>query len=407
MLLICALLFFGFFGIAAVVIDMGLVRVTQRQMQSAADTAALEGLRSRDQNLAFCEMNGLNPQQCDTLGLDEKQCNDLGLSEEQCESFRLTNRRTIAAAMAQAASLNGAGPDVKLSGGLGDPFNSSQLIEPSNFGPYTPTPVDLQTNAANRPHGDMVSGVYCPDPAGCDHSEAPDYTRADLSAPDPTQAAPSFLVRLRRTNDFQGLDNVDGVSSTGPPIPFLFGRGTAIRKNDDPDVGNPNDYDPRTNGLTVRATAIADARPAMRIGTAADPLGMMPFSLNRSCWNVLPPRSPILIASVCPLPTEPTGRPANTVGMGVSTGQQPADGIGYVAIFDTNLHCVDPNDPLNPNTFCVVGFGLVQYSGLSITRLDSQVAANASAVLTGPLPIPASILLKPAEGALLAPVLVH
>lgn len=40
-----ALIFFGLLGLAALVIDLGLARVTQRQLQSAADMAALEGLR--------------------------------------------------------------------------------------------------------------------------------------------------------------------------------------------------------------------------------------------------------------------------------------------------------------------------------------------------------------------------
>src|ERR1051325_6334276 len=36
------------FGVAALTIDVGIARLTQIQMQNAADTAALEGLRGRD-----------------------------------------------------------------------------------------------------------------------------------------------------------------------------------------------------------------------------------------------------------------------------------------------------------------------------------------------------------------------
>ena len=39
-----AMLLFGLFAIAALVIDLGFARLAQRQMQSAADSAALEGL---------------------------------------------------------------------------------------------------------------------------------------------------------------------------------------------------------------------------------------------------------------------------------------------------------------------------------------------------------------------------
>src|SRR5207244_4327948 len=41
-------LLFAFFGIAALVIDLGLARVARREMQNAADAVALEGLRGRD-----------------------------------------------------------------------------------------------------------------------------------------------------------------------------------------------------------------------------------------------------------------------------------------------------------------------------------------------------------------------
>src|ERR1700682_210272 len=39
------------FGVAALAVDMGLMRLTQRQMQNVADAAAMEGLRQRDVTL--------------------------------------------------------------------------------------------------------------------------------------------------------------------------------------------------------------------------------------------------------------------------------------------------------------------------------------------------------------------
>ena len=44
-----ALLLFGLMAMAALVIDIGLARLTQRQMQVAATSAALEGLRGRSE----------------------------------------------------------------------------------------------------------------------------------------------------------------------------------------------------------------------------------------------------------------------------------------------------------------------------------------------------------------------
>ena len=46
-LVLFVLMFFALLGLAALVIDLGFARLTQRQMQSAADSAALEGLLAR------------------------------------------------------------------------------------------------------------------------------------------------------------------------------------------------------------------------------------------------------------------------------------------------------------------------------------------------------------------------
>ena len=53
------MLAFAFFALAALVIDLGFVRLAQRQMQTAADTAALEGLRWRDDGQSL----GIDPHQ--------------------------------------------------------------------------------------------------------------------------------------------------------------------------------------------------------------------------------------------------------------------------------------------------------------------------------------------------------
>ena len=47
-LVLFLMMVFGLMGLAALVIDMGFARLAQRQMQTAVDSAALEGLRWRD-----------------------------------------------------------------------------------------------------------------------------------------------------------------------------------------------------------------------------------------------------------------------------------------------------------------------------------------------------------------------
>ena len=87
---------------------------------------------------------------------------------------------------------------------------------------------------------------------------------------------------MKRSNE----EGVAGSSSTGPSIPYLFGRGSLIGAGSDTS---------RTDGITVRATAIANAQPALRVGyldPAAEPAdgrayGVVPFALRLTLWNTL------------------------------------------------------------------------------------------------------------------------
>ena len=48
MLVLVAVMLFALMALAALIIDMGFVRLTQGQMQSGVNSTALEGLRWRD-----------------------------------------------------------------------------------------------------------------------------------------------------------------------------------------------------------------------------------------------------------------------------------------------------------------------------------------------------------------------
>jgi hypothetical protein len=178
--------------------------------------------------------------------------------------------------------------------GAGGDLNALQTISVPDPHVYNP---DLQLNRGNEPEGDLVSGTF---DAMQPPVENDDYTRLDFipgiamsvsDCPDSEPGSPpiaddAFLVRLRRTNDFDGLDELAGVSSRGPALPLLFGRGAAI--GSDPDA----EYSPRIHGLTVRATAIAQAYPALTVGPqVAVPgfagLGLAPFDIHLELANML------------------------------------------------------------------------------------------------------------------------
>lgn len=260
-LVLVAMLLFGLMAIAALTIDVGLARLTQTQLQAAADTAALEALRRRD----VYPVGDPRPR-ADAATLVAAMFDD-DLDPSNGDALQL-----------------GAGPVVTLTGGLTE-LNASQLLTVPASPVYDPA---LETNApGNLPHGDFVSGTY--DPGQPHDDEDATYARSDFTpAPDAATIAPAMLARLRRTDGRNALDADPGVSSSGPSLPFLFGRGTTIHGQDPTD---PTVYDPREHGLTVRATAIADLRPVVWAGhpvpTPSAP-GLTRVALDSVAWAALP-----------------------------------------------------------------------------------------------------------------------
>lgn len=250
-LVLFAVLLFGIFGLFAVVLDFGIVRLTQIQMQTSADVAALEGLGGRDADLADPAAADLARRQLAALSaalvFDEDGDPATGPSR-----FRL-----------------GAGPLLRTGVNAPTEFAGGLIVEE---GQWIPT---LQANVdENLVSGDLVAGSFLQldpmNPGRPDwHQEANDYTRLDFT---PDAAGGAFLARLRRTREGQALDRVPGVSSAGPTLPLLFGYASATWPN------TPGVNDIRRDGFTVRATAIADSRRVTASGLAtATTRGLAPL----------------------------------------------------------------------------------------------------------------------------------
>jgi hypothetical protein len=403
-LVLFALLVFVLFAVAALVIDMGLAFTTRRQMQTAVDSAALEGLRHRD---------------------------DPVVAEKQRDRARRQAASTLAAAVFDD-DLDpedgdpqgfGAGPVFDLTPGVGA-ANALETVRPGTPPVYKPQRHDstpgLELNLANEKHGDMVAGTFGPNPAypaGTAQDEDQSYDRRDFVPADAASSgsAGAFLVRMRRTSNFQGLDDVANVSSRGPTLPLLFGRGSLVAG------GNAGaGYSPRHDGITVRATAIAATQRALSVGnpfSGVNPLlpGVTPFVLDRlALWdngNFLPSTS--LAATVDAagtitvttpgFPPGPHGRfasPAPTsVGQPVPASTPVASGqvfpvTGYVPIVQAVA-----NGSGQPAVERVIGFGRVTMTldagapgggplRVRLTKLPGIVAPeNASAVATTPLSV--------------------
>ncbi len=296
-LVLFALLTFVFFAVAAVVIDIGLANLAQAQMQSAADTAALEGCRWRnfDEGLGFSHAEKRSKAATMVrLAFDDDLYPTRGL-------YRPENGPPLNAPDPVDEANVSAGPGLQVTGGSGAwAANGVVGQQPDSELARLDDP-RLQTNNANLANGDMVAGRFR---EGYPAIERADYERDDFistttNGPEIRNAL-SFLVRMRRAGDANPADVEGGVSSSLPTLPVVFGLGSTILQ--DPD----NDWDPRRDGITVRATAIASARPAMRIGrlpcdSAGAPLydhepdvsgssyreqvsGLAPFFIYRSSW---------------------------------------------------------------------------------------------------------------------------
>src|SRR5438132_8516594 len=273
MLVQIALIAFALSGLLSLVIDIGYARLTQSQMQNAADSGALEGLRQRD-NVA------LNP------AARRAAVNDV-VGWTYDDDLDPTN--------GDPDYQFGAGPVVNLTDGV-TTAHALQTITVPDVHVNKPS---LQSNLTNSPEGDMVSGHFCytsdPHPSEDASYELQDlvcndaqrgtgsYARNDFNPGAGATTPNAFLVRLRRSNEYQDLENQTDpdVGSSGPSIPLTFGKGTTIH-GDDPNL----DYSVRRDGLTVRATAIANTRPAMHLGlpqtNPATP-GIAPFVLSDAC----------------------------------------------------------------------------------------------------------------------------
>jgi len=416
---------FAFMALAAVVIDLGVARVAQRQMQSAVDAAALEGLRLRD-----------DPRiDSDPMVRDEHR--------RQMASRLVAYAFDDDLELADDAQYLGAWPMVELVDGFGPPgLSASQRIVLPDPPVWEPRRADgtrgLELNLDNEPYGDMVAGKFIEGQPG---NERLDYDRIDF---DERQGDSAFLVRLRRTNNFSGVDFAEGISSMGPPLPYLFGRGALI-SGPNPEEG----YSPRYHGISVRAAAIADARPALSVGFPLpeyDLAGVSPIVIRLEMWGTSSAPGSLPVGEPVSLDVDADGRlwlvttagdsvevgyfiqlEDRGLGAAVSLGDQPLAlaGSGSPEAYLARLMAtLPPGTPLGyvpvvTDSGVIVGFGYADQIGrdpdrpqsaLVLTKRAAKIAPeNVSAVMSEPLPNNGLVELLEAHSTmqhpLLAPIL--
>lgn len=352
-----AVLLFAMLPLVALIVHIGMATLARRQMQTAVNAAALDGLRLRDDTQTIAEKH-------DGVIAHVSAIYDDNLNSDNADAMQF-----------------GAGPAIEFDDEPSDivlpgtDFRGSRTIRSENMNAYDPV---LNRNEDNEHHGDMVSGQY---QEAADHHEEATYLRSDFliagdTGHDSSAEDDAFLVRLRRTDSEFGpvstLDRIDGVSSSGPTIPFLFGRGP---------YGGPAFLDRRERGTIVRATGIAQAVPAMTVGSPSNStIGVAPIWVDVDDWNAMTTGTPAnVVVTDSMISGELSGEFVSpgvvTVGE-VLDSASPAtvEGEHYIAIYGV-LPSMEQR---------VVGFGIADVqltsTGGTVTKRPSRIGTiNASA----------------------------
>ena len=170
-LVLFVMMFFGLMGLAALIIDMGFARLAQRQMQTAVDSASLEGLRWRDASLTA---HPPNPRQ----------------QASQIVASLFTDYVDSSGGTVHY----GAGPVVNFSGGIGPAeLAASQLMQPG-----TPPVLPARKAGVKHPTTPRRATWWREPIPGQPGVEGDDYTRTDFTpAPSGSSTGNAFLVRMR------------------------------------------------------------------------------------------------------------------------------------------------------------------------------------------------------------------
>ncbi|MDA7928334.1 pilus assembly protein TadG-related protein [Mariniblastus sp.] len=292
-------------GIMALTLDFGFVLQSRRLMQTGVDTAALEGLRNLDTDN-------------DNVG-DGRQNAAALLRNVFDDDLDPTSNSTTVGAGIDSSLVQGDGFRQTI---LGNGTGSQSLYENRSEFIYRPDP---QLNTLNLPNGDMVAGQYIENATS--HQEFSDYERADFSVGALGDPSSAFLTRMRRTHDPDGEDRISGVSSGSGGLPLLMGRlgWFSVRPAN-------SSYSIRRDGVTVRATAIADQKITVRVWVTTDTkiFSAIPFGVSKSDFV----SKPDISADIKPTTAVITqfGQLAQFAPAGSYSGE-----VGYIAVIDETL----------------------------------------------------------------------
>jgi len=258
-------------GVLTLTLDWGWVVLSRRQMQTGVNAAALEGLRGQ----------GDPSYDADDQTLRREQARRL-LRVNFDDDFDLAANNTTIGAGIDRSLVQGVGLRQAT---LGDGSGLNSILDARSN--YSFRPDAFALNLDNAVHGDMLVGRF--DETDTDHAESSFYVRSDYTESNGVDLDNGFLIRMRRTNDPDGLDEIAGISSRGGGLPLMLGLLSWLR-------AEPVDAESsiRRDGVIVRATAISQGQPATAISSAtpsglfpggASMAGATPFVIANSAWS--------------------------------------------------------------------------------------------------------------------------
>lgn len=364
-----AVFLFVLLPLMMMIVHLGMVTLTRRQMQTAVNSAAIEGLRFRD-DTTISELERREKVRSLVSAIFDDD-----LNPDNGDTLRLGAGPTIV--------FDDDPTDIPLPG---TDFVASRTIKPGNVGVYKP---DLKANLGDEIDGDMVRGQEIDT---ISHTEANNYTRTDFRPVgdpdfDSSIGADEFLVRLRRSDEEYGP--TDDAHNSGPPIPFLFGRGP---------YGGTDLLNRRERGTIVRATAIAQAKPVITVGVQSANVdqGLALFEIQLSSWpNATLPASMPQTFNVTLLPDGSIS--GDVVGAFiqrelVTLGDVTTPLSSIPGDLEVGLTRMVPIKDSIDGADRIIGFGLVELNGTpgnySLTVMASEVVPqNAVATFVKPLPV--------------------
>lgn len=272
-------------GVLALTFDYGFVLLARRQMQTGVNAAALEGLRGKgNQGVGVSDEERRSKAQTllqltfdDDFDLDAND-KTIGAGIDSSLIQRdesIPDHLELGDSNSPTAGAYTIGDkDTTLDQDLAN--RSGFIYRPNNFALNKDN--DGDNDGVKNPEGDMVSGEYnwmdrehCEGPKDS-ASGPPSYDRTDFEPSSIVDTSTgnynSFLVRMRRTNNPHGLDEIPGVSSRGGGLPLILARAGWLPAGRHPITGQSF----RRDGVVVRATAIAAEQPIVAVFVSSDPL---------------------------------------------------------------------------------------------------------------------------------------